>query len=571
MNWTEEDNAWICKMDELFSNLFGPDYCLYEYTETKHCEVEPGQFPLIQYNHEKWEKEWNESNCGNTSTATAAPQHSGTTSTATTAPQHSGNTSTVKTAPQHSGNTSTAKAAPQHSGTTSSATTAPQRSGNTSTAKAAPQQNGNTSTAKAAPQHSGTTSSATTAPQHSGTTSSATTAPQHSGNTGIAKTAPQHSGNTSTATTGNASQDFGGNRELRLHNLSVLTRCERAALALPRVAPILSKDVLSQGQIEVRNPLLVHLRPPENVVQHAINLLREASTTKSGEGDDVDIEDKVAVTIGSLGTFTQESVQVFQTMCNLAKEAVKIREEEEWLAKGNDVLLDLTSVRDLLLNSRPNDEVLKQGMCIMDVSDFSTLACERYVNGFTIDTVCLKFLEESKTTNIVYLPSFSQTWAKQGPGYFSQKVKQFFTHCAVEDAKCIMTPVHFDTPQHWGLLCFDTASKTVYFDDGLKLSPPRGTRTVLKNMLGSFELLSNHVGFKEVNWNQHNLDSPLPRFNMPRQTKSGEGAASCGIGIILSVRDIIMNETCLPPLKWMYRNMSKLRKELMTLVVQWKT
>ena len=519
-------------MDELFSNLFGPDYCLYEYTETKHCEVEPGQFPLIQYNHEKWEKEWNESNCGNTSTATAAPQHSGTTSTATTAPQHSGNTSTVKTAPQHSGNTSTAKAAPQHSGTTSSATTAP---------------------------------------QHSGTTSSATTAPQHSGNTGIAKTAPQHSGNTSTATTGNASQDFGGNRELRLHNLSVLTRCERAALALPRVAPILSKDVLSQGQIEVRNPLLVHLRPPENVVQHAINLLREASTTKSGEGDDVDIEDKVAVTIGSLGTFTQESVQVFQTMCNLAKEAVKIREEEEWLAKGNDVLLDLTSVRDLLLNSRPNDEVLKQGMCIMDVSDFSTLACERYVNGFTIDTVCLKFLEESKTTNIVYLPSFSQTWAKQGPGYFSQKVKQFFTHCAVEDAKCIMTPVHFDTPQHWGLLCFDTASKTVYFDDGLKLSPPRGTRTVLKNMLGSFELLSNHVGFKEVNWNQHNLDSPLPRFNMPRQTKSGEGAASCGIGIILSVRDIIMNETCLPPLKWMYRNMSKLRKELMTLVVQWKT
>ena len=24
-------------------------------------------------------------------------------------------------------------------------------------------------------------------------------------------------------------------------------------------------------------------------------------------------------------------------------------------------------------------------------------------------------------------------------------------------------------------------------------------------------------------------------------------------------RDIIMNETCLPPLKWMYRNMSKLR------------
>ena len=44
-------------MDELFTNLFGPDYCEYEYTEmTKHCVVVPDQFPLIDYNHEEWER-----------------------------------------------------------------------------------------------------------------------------------------------------------------------------------------------------------------------------------------------------------------------------------------------------------------------------------------------------------------------------------------------------------------------------------------------------------------------------------------------------------------------------------
>ena len=56
-------------MDKVITNLFGPDYCHYGYTETKHCEVVPGQFPLIQYHQEEWEK------CGIKSTvATTALQ-----------------------------------------------------------------------------------------------------------------------------------------------------------------------------------------------------------------------------------------------------------------------------------------------------------------------------------------------------------------------------------------------------------------------------------------------------------------------------------------------------------------
>ena len=44
----------------------------------------------------------------------------------------------------------------------------------------------------------------------------------------------------------------------------------------------------------------------------------------------------------------------------------------------------------------------------MDATDVSTLACEWYVNGFAIDAICSKFLEDSKPAQIVFLPSFSQ-------------------------------------------------------------------------------------------------------------------------------------------------------------------
>ena len=75
MHWKDEEKEWIKTMDVLFSNLFGPDYCVYEYTEkTKHSVVVPGQFPLIEYQHEEWEKSIPESNheCAEIRSSTAA-------------------------------------------------------------------------------------------------------------------------------------------------------------------------------------------------------------------------------------------------------------------------------------------------------------------------------------------------------------------------------------------------------------------------------------------------------------------------------------------------------------------
>lgn len=533
MVWSEEDRVWIEKMDELFTNLFGPDYCEYEYTEmTKHCVVVPGQFPLTDYNHEEWER-----NCEQSGSKPA------------TEPQHqSSKILGVAPAPETT-------SPQQDDGSTG-------RDMSKKTAGLTTQQHGN-NTAPVAPVPA---ADATT--QQQGSSKHTVKA--------MATSTLQNSDNTCPSDQVKPDDVAWHSKEI-LENLSVLTRGERASLKLPEVAFISKQDIqLVQSPNEVSNPLLVNLRPAESAVTHAIQLFKELSGTRIvgtinvDRPDDGDEDEKATVTMGRLGTFTKESVGLYQTMCRLASEAVSFREEERWLANNSSSVSDLNKVRDVLCNSRPNEEIIRQGTYIMDANDFSTLACERYVNGFTIDTVCLKFLEDSKPTNLVYLTSYSQSWAKQGPRYFSQMVMPFFGHCAVQDATYILSPFHFDSPQHWGLLCFDVASRTVHFDDGLKIDQPRDLLVIVKNMLTGFQLLSNNACFQEENWNKPKLDLPLPCLNMPHQTKTGEGSASCGVGVIFLVKDIIKSRNCLPSFQWTFKNMASLRKELMALIVQWK-
>lgn len=260
--------------------------------------------------------------------------------------------------------------------------------------------------------------------------------------------------------------------------------------------------------------------------------------------DSDDEGNEVAVTTGRLGTYTKKLLQVFKKMYNLSSEAARITEEKRWLSQP--CVPDVTKVKELLLNARPHDEVIRHGQFLMDVSDLSTLACECYINGFSIDVISLKLVEKSESTSVIYLPSFSQMWAKQGVEYFKHNVIPFFESCPAEDATCIVTPVHFESPLHWGLLCFDVTTKTVYFDDGLKIQHPSGTLSIVQNMLGGFKALSHNSIEQEDHWNNSCLRLPLPQINMPIQTQSGVGAGSCGVGVILVIRDIVASGNCLP-------------------------
>ena len=454
-------------MNDLFDNLFGPDYCQYEYSDTKHCILVPGQLPVILYDHDEWEKNH----------ASVAREEF--------------KVEEVKAVKVDESLIITQSADVSHRGDKES-------TGNVNSVQAS---------------------------------------------------------------------------VFDLNIVRNLTCVEIAAIKLPEVVFIAEKDVVLAQMTEVdkSDPTLATQRPSDATVQHALRLLAPATATgnNSVAVDSDDEGNEVAVTIGRLGTYTKKSLQVFERMCNLSSEAARINEEKRWLSQP--CVPDVTKVREFLLNSRPQDEVIRHGQFLMDVSDLSTLACERYINGFSIDVISLKLLEKSEPTSVIYLPSFSQMWAKQGVEYFKHKVIPFFESCPAEDATCILTPVHFESPQHWGLLCFDVTTKTVYFDDSLKIHPPSGTLSVVQNMLGGFKALSRNAIEQEEHWNNSCLRLPLPRINMPIQTKSSIGAGSCGVGVILAIRDIVASRNCLPSFNWTFGNMANLRKELMALILQWRS
>lgn len=280
------------------------------------------------------------------------------------------------------------------------------------------------------------------------------------------------------------------------------------------------------------NPLLANGRSSASTVQHAMKLLHTFSNT--------------VVKLGHLGFYNLASLKVFEKMCALESDASNLRQEICWLSQTPEAQNNAGIKQDALFNSMLHDVILTPGKSIMDLSDFCTLACERYVNSFAIDTTCLTFLKEEKQSNVVYLSCYSQSWAKQGAQYFSQKVSGYFSHCSVDAVNIILTPIHIPSRQHWGVLCFDAVSRIAYFDDGLKIVPPQSTVPVVKNMLNGFSVLSNDSRFKVEQWNHPRLCLPLPCINMPQQT-TGVGAGSCGTGVILSVRDIIRSGKCLPP------------------------
>jgi len=339
--------------------------------------------------------------------------------------------------------------------------------------------------------------------------------------------------------------------------LNSLTRNEVAEYYFSKVSFIAPGDVsVSKHFTKLFNPLLANGRPSASIVQHAMKLLRTCP-------------DK-AVKIGHLGCYNLASLKVFEKMCALESDASNLRQEICWLSQTPEAQ-NTAGIKDALNNARLNDVILQQGQSIMDLSDFCTLACERYVNSFAIDTTCLTFLKEEKQTKVVYLPCYSQSWAKQGAQYFSRKVVGYFRHCSVDSVNVILTPIHLPDRRHWGLLCLDPVSRTAYFDDGLKIVPPRNTVPVVKNMLNGFSVLSKDSRFKVEQWNHPRLCLPLPRINMPQQTTTGVGAGSCGIGVILSVRDIIRSGKCLPPFQWEFRDMDFLRTQLMSQILEWRS
>ena len=54
----------------------------------------------------------------------------------------------------------------------------------------------------------------------------------------------------------------------------------------------------------------------------------------------------------------------------------------------------INEIRALLFDSKPQEEILRIGDVMVDAEDLSTLAGERYISDFMIDTACLRYSEQ---------------------------------------------------------------------------------------------------------------------------------------------------------------------------------
>ena len=157
----------------------------------------------------------------------------------------------------------------------------------------------------------------------------------------------------------------------RYNSINHLTCGERASLKLPKVVFVSPKEVqLVECGSEVSDPHPVNMCPAESIVKDAMDML----TVNNCRVNDGDISETVRV--GKLGTFTLASMKIFQNMCTLQSDAVKLQQGRNWLSEEKENLPVIKKIQDILQNSRPHDKILRQGILIIDVHDFSTLACK---------------------------------------------------------------------------------------------------------------------------------------------------------------------------------------------------
>ena len=571
-------------MNELFSNIFGDDFLKYKWDEEKKSVIiKPESFPSYQYDHFLWEKAFvteYPSGAMATSSSSQSLQHA-------TSPVLTPTTSSVQTSPasspaQSSPASSPAQSSPASSPAQSSPASSPAQS---SRASSPAQSSPASSPAQSSPASSPAQSSPASSPAQSSPVSSpaqssrASSPAQYSPASSPAQSSPA----SSTAQSSSAFKDDGGAKEpgsqpsviiktsapsyfedLRACATSkTSTRGQLSSYNLPPVIQIADDKIeLVYCPERLSNPLKLSFRPSEFAVRKGYRLINHAS---GYESDDEDLD--IAVKFGDLGVFDTRAMDIWIKASSAASIKSRVKEEERWLQSSNGVLTDtqIKEVASLLFDSEPEQEILRVNDVIVDANDLSSLAAERFVTGFVIDVLCLKFCEEAimaKDSQSLYLPSFTQTWASCGSiPYLKSKLKPYVSGRNLSEVQWILTPIHVNG-NHWGLLCINMVLREVFYDDGLKVNHPSNINEIVQKV---FQVISCSPA--------SNLNIPLQikRFGMPTQPPVGEGCASCGVGVVLAARDFLaVQDSSIPKFHWKFQDMTKHRQKLLYKFVQWR-
>lgn len=355
-----------------------------------------------------------------------------------------------------------------------------------------------------------------------------------------------------------------------LTTTSTLTRLEFSKVVVPRVsvATFHSSTITKVfGEYSQTDPLSLPERPPERVVEAAV----KAFSVKEGE------EKPTGVTISDLGTFSRNGVTVLKKFCEISSLRAHIQSEERWLEANPDGLsrADISAIKEVLWNQRGDKTVLRAGRKSIDVSSFSTLVEERYLDNFVIDVCISWFLQDCQSqigSKALYLPSETHTWLSTNSRQFIEgKLQEVLATSKENEFELLLCPLNMDQ-KHWGIIVIDLLNSKLLFDDGYQLQPDPSVLLSIKYILDVFhELRPDAHCFSGLFWSSTDA---FERFGMPSQiscAQTGQGMGSCGVGVILAARDFIFKGATKAAYQfgWDYSEMRHSRKQLMLQIIKW--
>ena len=377
MTWSEEEQTWIGRIDQLLSDLFGPDYCDYEYTEKKHCVLVPGQFPLMKYDHDEWEKSYHfsDNSDGKPCLDHACKPGSDFDDNPVRNPDCQPSSNPVSNRVcnpvnnpdcQPSSNPVSNRACNPKSNPDCKpiSNLASNHACNpVSNPDCKPISNPDTRPFSNPGSHShckpndNPGSTCKTSSKLDCSNLKAGYKPDSKANGKVIPDIGSENKENNSVEMKQGKKHLQAN--FRYNSTSHLTRGERASLKLPKVVFVSPKEVrLVDSGSEVNDPHLVNMRPAENIVKETMDMLTVHNNCRVSDGVD---SSEALVRVVKLGTFTLVSMKIFQNMCTLQSDAVKLQQERNWLSQEKENLPVINKIQDILENSRPHDEILKEG------------------------------------------------------------------------------------------------------------------------------------------------------------------------------------------------------------------
>lgn len=356
-----------------------------------------------------------------------------------------------------------------------------------------------------------------------------------------------------------------------LTTLAGLTRKNLSNIAVPPPAagpPFGGNITVLFGAYLESDPLSMKERPAEGLVTEA---------EKAFRNDPHSQQRPTGVVIGNLGTFSRDGVSVLRKFCEISSLKLSILSEERWLTENHDGLSvnEISCIKEVLWNRRTSESILRAGRKSLDVSSFSTLVGERYLDNFVIDVTIWCYLQDCQkrvNSETLYLPSEIHTWLETSSHQFiERKLEEVMANAREEELELILCPLHM-LESHWGLIVIDLLNRRLLFDDGYKLQPDACVLPNIKYVLDIFrQLRPGALCFENAFWGS--IDQ-FERFGMPSQhgcARAGQGTGSCGVGVILAARDFLFKGVAgtVHQFGWKYTEMRPLRKHLMIQILKW--